>query len=180
MVREADLEATEVPLGRLVPNSFTVSIHPDDLDLPPDALARALADAYESHAAEEGWRLPGPTLVDVRLDPSQSTGYVDLRMERRKGTRHPWGRLRGTPDLDLANNRLLVGRSVDCDVVVPHPEVSRRHALLTRRRGSVWVQDLASANGTRVNGVRVTDEPREAPPGSVIAFADHYYRLEIA
>jgi FHA domain len=58
--------------------------------------------------------------------------------------------------LDAAErDRLLVGRHPACDVVVADPTVSRRHAQLTLR-GGVWVlQDLASKNGTSVNGKRV-------------------------
>jgi predicted component of type VI protein secretion system len=58
--------------------------------------------------------------------------------------------------LDRAgSDRLLVGRHPACDVVVADPSVSRRHAQLTLRDG-VWVlQDLASTNGTTVNGERV-------------------------
>jgi hypothetical protein len=58
--------------------------------------------------------------------------------------------------LDRAEGEeLLVGRHPRCDVVVPDRSVSRRHARLTFRDG-VWVlQDLASTNGTAVNGARV-------------------------
>jgi FHA domain len=58
--------------------------------------------------------------------------------------------------LDRAeDDRLLIGRHPACDVVVADPSVSRRHAQLTFRDG-VWVlQDLASTNGTAVNGERV-------------------------
>jgi pSer/pThr/pTyr-binding forkhead associated (FHA) protein len=55
--------------------------------------------------------------------------------------------------LDWAESeRLLLGRHPRCDVVVSDLSVSRRHAQLTFRDG-VWViQDLASTNGTSVNG----------------------------
>ncbi len=58
--------------------------------------------------------------------------------------------------LDQAEGEeLLVGRHPGCDVVVGDPSVSRRHAQLTFRDG-VWVlRDLASTNGTTVNGARV-------------------------
>lgn len=58
--------------------------------------------------------------------------------------------------LDRAeSDRLLVGRHPRCDVALTNPSVSRRHAQITFRDG-VWViQDLASTNGTSVNGARV-------------------------
>jgi pSer/pThr/pTyr-binding forkhead associated (FHA) protein len=64
--------------------------------------------------------------------------------------------------------------------VVPHDDVSRRHALILRERGQVLLRDLGSANGTTVDGVRVTGEPVVVEPGSVITLAGHRYRLAVA
>jgi len=50
---------------------------------------------------------------------------------------------------------LLVGRDPSADVVVDHPQVSRRHAVITRVQGGFEVRDLGSTNGTFVNGARV-------------------------
>lgn len=179
LVREADLEALEHPTGQMAPNSLTVTLNPADLDLPPSSLSRVLAEAFEAHAAEEGWRLPGPTYVNVRLDPELSAGTISTSMEVRKGSRHPWGRLNGPDSLNLANNRLWLGRAEDCDVVVPHEVISRRHAELVRRHGSVWIRDMGSANGTKVDGERVENDPAEVRPGSVVTLADRSYRLEL-
>lgn len=65
------------------------------------------------------------------------------------------------PD-DAAVVRLLdddasaqLGRDDGCDVVVLHPSVSRRHALL-RSDGAGWmIEDLGSKNGIRVDGQRI-------------------------
>jgi hypothetical protein len=57
----------------------------------------------------------------------------------------------------LAGNRILIGRSRDCDVSLDDPNVSRRHAEL-RREGDRWVvADLGSTNGVKVNGHRVAE-----------------------
>lgn len=180
MVREADLAALEHPTGPMVPNRFIVTLHPDDLDLPPASLSRVLAEAFESHAANEGWRLPGPTYVNVKIDSDLSPGTIDTDLEVRKGARHPWGRLTGQQVLDLSNNRMWLGRGSDCDVVLPYEQVSRRHAEIVRRHGSVWLRDLGSANGTRLDGASVGNDPVEFRPGSMVVFADRKYRLEIA
>ena len=50
---------------------------------------------------------------------------------------------------------LFIGRHGSCDIVLSAAEVSRRHARLFVRDGGWIVQDLASTNGTLVNGVRV-------------------------
>jgi Protein of unknown function (DUF3662)/FHA domain len=55
----------------------------------------------------------------------------------------------------LSGNRMVLGRSRDCDLVIDDPNVSRRHAEL-RRQGDTWiVADLGSTNGVKVNGRRV-------------------------
>jgi Protein of unknown function (DUF3662)/FHA domain len=55
----------------------------------------------------------------------------------------------------LSGNRVVIGRSRDCDLTLDDPNVSRRHAEL-RREGSYWiVSDLGSTNGVKVNGRRV-------------------------
>ncbi|MFP3916048.1 MAG: DUF3662 domain-containing protein, partial [Actinomycetota bacterium] len=120
IVREADLSATEHPTGPMVANRIEVTLNPEDLDLPPPSLSRVLAEAYEAHAANEGWRLPGPTYVNIRLDTDLAPGTIVCDLETRKGVRHPWARLTGQPTLDLANNRMWVGRAEDCDVILPY------------------------------------------------------------
>lgn len=110
----------------------------------------------------------GPRLID----PHQLIGDLTLRRGRARRAdvaRRAWRALAASvrtaarsarsPALPLLLvldrtecERLLVGRHPACDVVVDDPTVSRRHAQLTFRDG-VWVlQDLASSNGTTVNG----------------------------
>lgn len=48
-----------------------------------------------------------------------------------------------------------IGRSPDCDVPLDHPTVSTHHARLCWAGGVLVVEDLASANGTFVDGQRV-------------------------
>ena len=45
-----------------------------------------------------------------------------------------------------------VGRDIDNDVVLRDPSLSAHHAVLTRRDGTWWLEDLASTNGSWVNG----------------------------
>jgi hypothetical protein len=57
----------------------------------------------------------------------------------------------------LSGERVLIGRSRECDVVLDDPNISRRHAEV-RRDGDGWaVVDLGSTNGIKVNGRRVDD-----------------------
>jgi len=79
--------------------------------------------------------------------------------------------------LDQAESeRLLLGRHPRCDVAVSDPGVSRRHAQLTFRDG-VWViQDLASTNGTTVNGVRVGRTTLHA--GDIVALGNQSMQID--
>ncbi len=57
----------------------------------------------------------------------------------------------------VSGDRVVVGRSRECDVRVDDNNVSRRHAELSRGEDSEWsVVDLGSTNGTEVNGRRIT------------------------
>jgi hypothetical protein len=67
----------------------------------------------------------------------------------------------------LTQPAVIIGREAGNDVVVNHPEISRRHASLTWDGRQFIIQDLGSANGTFVNGVRLT-APQVLQPGDVI------------
>lgn len=52
---------------------------------------------------------------------------------------------------------LRIGREADNDICVGqnNPQVSRHHAQVTIQGEQMWIEDLGTANGTFVNGVRV-------------------------
>jgi FHA domain-containing protein/uncharacterized protein DUF1707 len=80
------------------------------------------------------------------------------------------------PVLALPADRTTIGRASECECVVTHPSVSRRHAEL-RRAGDAWLlRDLGSRNGTRVNGMRVTEEVA-VRPGDQLNLGGVRYRL---
>ena len=184
VIRQADLATTDGDLGPEVPNVYSVRIHPKDLAAGIDlrALEREIANAVAETAAERGWRTHGPISVSVTTDESVSIGAVDCTATQRQGRMRPWGQLigaRGGDMHDLADNRILVGRAGSSDVVLSQPEVSRRHAMVFRQEGSVWVVDLGSANGTRVNRARVHSDPAQVRPGDELAFASAVYTLRV-
>lgn len=51
---------------------------------------------------------------------------------------------------------MIVGRDDSCDLTMPHPGVSKHHAMITRENGQISIRDLGSTNGTFVNGARIT------------------------
>lgn len=76
----------------------------------------------------------------------------------------------------LTAPQALVGRSTECEVRFDDPQLDRRHAALVQRDGTLYVRDLDSAEGTRVNGVRVGG-PHVLWPGDVVSFAGVALRL---
>jgi serine phosphatase RsbU (regulator of sigma subunit) len=75
----------------------------------------------------------------------------------------------------LAGDRVVVGRSHDCDLVLPDVVLSRRHAELVRTPLGWAVRDLRSLNGTYVNGRRLEGQ-RALRDGDVVGVAE--WRLE--
>ena len=56
----------------------------------------------------------------------------------------------------LTAERVVIGRSRECDIRVDDGNVSRRHVELVREGPSEWVVvDLGSTNGTELNGRKV-------------------------
>lgn len=49
----------------------------------------------------------------------------------------------------------LIGRSPDCHLKIASSQVSRRHCQVSLRPDGVYVEDLESANGTLLDGVRL-------------------------
>jgi hypothetical protein len=78
----------------------------------------------------------------------------------------------------LGGNRVVIGRSRDCDVVVTDPNVSRRHAELRRGEHGWSVVDLGSTNGVKVNGRRVDSTRLQSGDRITIGVTDLTFELE--
>jgi FHA domain-containing protein len=60
-------------------------------------------------------------------------------------------------EIELNGAPLTIGRASDNGLVIHDSRVSRHHARLQARRGALVFTDLASTNGSRVNGGRVAE-----------------------
>jgi ABC transport system ATP-binding/permease protein len=56
----------------------------------------------------------------------------------------------------LPSENVIVGRAAEVDLILSHPEVSRRHCRILREGESWFVEDLGSQRGTVVNGSRIS------------------------
>ncbi len=84
----------------------------------------------------------------------------------------------GSPAITIDRDVTVVGRkSGQCDVVINHHGVSKMHCVIARTDGLLFVRDLGSTNGTKVNGQKVS---RGALlPGDEIAFGASKFRVHL-
>lgn len=55
----------------------------------------------------------------------------------------------------LPDNPIVIGRQAQCDITLPHTDVSRQHAEVSLEAGNYVLRDLGSTNGTFLNGKQV-------------------------
>ncbi|EKD88259.1 MAG: FHA protein [uncultured bacterium] len=55
----------------------------------------------------------------------------------------------------FTQNEVIIGREETCDIFIPDPVISARHARLVFRNTHWWIEDLMSTNGTYLNDERV-------------------------
>lgn len=76
---------------------------------------------------------------------------------------------------------IRIGRRAGLELELPFPAVSALHARLLRTATGWTVEDLGSANGTMLAGLRLPPRlARELVPGTEIRLADVSLRLEVA
>ncbi len=170
----------------LVPDQFTVRLHPDDLAglIPPDEVASELASGALSFARAHGYALRDRPRVTLQPDPTLRPGEAEVdaalspAIEPVAGADHAEGGTRvyevpvaRAPEavieirepgraarrIPLTGAPMRIGRAPECEIVLRDSRVSRRHARLHARDGLLLLTDLGSTNGTRVNGNRITE-----------------------
>lgn len=55
----------------------------------------------------------------------------------------------------MRRDEIVIGRGVECDVVIKDLKASRKHCRLVRRKEGFLLEDLGSKNGTYVDGERI-------------------------
>jgi len=75
-------------------------------------------------------------------------------------------------EIPLDRDEITIGRREDNLVHLPERNVSRRHARLFKENGALLLEDLRSANGTLVNGVRIT-EAVQLVDGDLVRIGDY-------
>lgn len=86
--------------------------------------------------------------------------------------------LKGDRTIRITKDVTVVGRRPEiCDLVIPSDSISKIHCVISKTDGLLFVRDLGSTNGTRVNGQRVT---RGALlPGDELAIASIKFKVHL-
>jgi len=76
----------------------------------------------------------------------------------------------------LIRDEITIGRKEGNTIRLTERNVSRRHARLLKVNGSVYVEDVASRYGTRLNGTKISSREK-LNPGDEVEIGD--YRLSV-
>lgn len=90
--------------------------------------------------------------------------------------------INGGAPISLTQDRYVLGRSDECDLLVPESDsgTSRRHAVLERDEHGSWsIVDLASRNGTFIDGTRIRDR-QKLLSGNEILIGTTRFRIAFA
>ncbi|MFV1970496.1 MAG: FhaA domain-containing protein, partial [Acidimicrobiia bacterium] len=177
LVRQLEFLARETFVGPEVPNDLVVHLNPADVDeaLNRNQLVEELRNVVTETAASRGWRLVGPVVIQMTTSADVPRGILEVEGTNAVSSTPAWGQLiadDGSAVLAISLNRTLIGRALDSDIRVANREVSRHHVIMYRQDGTTMIQDLGSANGTYLNGVKLTEEPAPINGGDTVMLGD--------
>jgi hypothetical protein len=110
----------------------------------PDPIAPPVRDELDPDAFDPAYA----TRTMVYAIPTVDAPMARLRELRPDGTQR---------EVEVNGSALTIGRGSDNSLVIHDARVSRHHARLQTRRGTLVFTDLQSTNGSRVNGTRVAE-----------------------
>jgi hypothetical protein len=158
LTREMDLHRTVGVRGLIAPNCFDVALAEQDFERLGDvvgSLANELVDAAREHARSERYTFLGPVEVTISADRQLAKGSFSIEATFLEGEDVPPQDFLVLPDnrrISIGDETLTIGRLPDCSIPVSDPNASRRHAQVRRDGEIVYLLDLGSTNGTKVNG----------------------------
>ena len=163
---------------------FVVNLNATDYEAFADIekhLLRELAEAATQFAERNDLRHQAPISVILRVDDAIKVGSFSITNEIEREIMTDAGvvakvseiaePMNNSPRLveaalvlqngeriTLDTDSLKIGRQASCRIVFNDSNVSREHAQLRRSADGWKLLDLGSTNGTKINGVKITEE----------------------
>ncbi|HWE36087.1 MAG TPA: FHA domain-containing protein [Isosphaeraceae bacterium] len=109
----------------------------------------------------------GPAVAEPVAPPA---GRVRLIVES--------GKVKGQA-IEVSDERFLIGRDASCQLRPNNPTTSRKHAMIERRGGRIFVRDLGTTNGTVLNDRNLRGEEAEAADGDRLTIGPLAFTLSI-
>lgn len=166
----------------VVANDFTVNLSQQDADEfaeVGDSMRRNLAELAREHAREEQYDFMGPIGVHFDVDPRMRVGSFSIEARLREGDGGAGAGSLVLPNGDrfvLGETIITIGRVPESVITLEDPNVSRNHAEIRPQGGAFVLADLGSTNGTKINGVKVSE--RELQDGDEMTFGATTFRFE--
>ena len=128
------------------------------------------AEHSEEESAEKSQALKGNKTHLVNTDdhllkrsgPGSSLPYAIYPFIKRSNSKSP-------------AHMLTIGRTPDNDMIMKDMAISKAHAAIRIAKGSFFIEDCGSTNGSRLNGVRVGDKPVLLRDRDVIALGNYEF-----
>ncbi len=170
MVQDAGSTSGTYVAGQRIPPNTPTPLDPNGVvafgPIPvPVSLLGQLAQAFAGGAAAGSAHMragapaggPAPGTAAAMHQPPMPGGAPGGDQPTRPKHRTVIGELK----LDQLQGQVItIGRTPDNQIVVPHPQVSARHAQITNQGGQLNIEDLGSGNGTFVRGQRLAKGQR--------------------
>lgn len=163
---------------------FVVNLNATDYEAFADIekhLLRELAEAATQFAERNDLRHQAPISVILRVDDAIKVGSFSITNEIEREIMTDAGAvakvseiaqpmnssprlveaalvLQNGERITLDTDSLKIGRQASCRIVFNDSNVSREHAQLRRSADGWKLLDLGSTNGTKINGVKITEE----------------------
>ena len=136
-----------------------------------------LAEVAREHARAEGYVFAGPLRVDLAPDEELKKGDFDVASAVREAPGGAFASLVTESGMRLSiTDGASIGRLPESTIHLNNAKVSRTHANIRYDADGYVITDNGSTNGTRVNGVPITNH--RLRDGDVIEIGEVHMRFE--
>ncbi len=164
LTRQMELEKRIGVRGPIVPNEYLILLSADDYSALSDimvAIHTELLTLIQETARERRYKFVGFLKLMIEEDPDLARGTFAIESRYQEDSEYMGHLFLEMPNglkIPVTGSPITVGRLPGSTIVIDDSRVSRRHAqIASAEDGVVTIRDLGSTNGTKVNGVKITE-----------------------